>query len=976
MKTLKAFLLSLIPTLSFAGVHIQQGDNATLGYVQVSSLTCSGTPCGSSSSGGSSALQVTSNGVQVTSPTPSMNFGTQFTLAAVGSTSTVALNSNLVVSTITAASMTVTGPFNTVGNTVLGNASAQVFIPSVGSLTPSLQFLRQPTGGAITATDIRVSDLPFLTTTYIQNTSALQSGATFYVSSATVNGALNLPTLSNTILAVNSVGLVISTTVSGSGTNLLPSSSTYTGQNVWTTPAQSTFTYGLAAGSMTITGSGDSRIQFTYGSSTYSVTSSSVVPITGDFVKWSSTNGTFMDGGSSAGGGTPGGSNNQVQYNSASSFAGSNNFQFNGTSVTIIGSVTVTDTQGLQNGNAFLDVYRNSANSSQALLSVGSVNQANQFRILDQQPTDMSIFGATLGALKVGTSAGHLIFDSNASANQINLWNTSGMVLQTANVGDGGTSSNSILLRPSELTQVTISSLSVAIATITTITSSGTSSALNITANGVYGVTNGSSGGLFMNCTGGGSTSGMCAQLYSNAGAQTAFGGMLNIVNDNAAYNEPAIYTQRTNNTQNNSDIRVDATGTPAITLVETAQTNASAGKFQLSVHNGDLRIEGRNAANTAFDSAIVISSMASFGDVALGQGYNFANSAQLQVISSTSNIYTAYFSTASTGGRTIAISTQSEILLGGSAGTNGQLLTSAGVGAIPTWTTVSAGGGGYALQPATVTIAAAQGVTISSVITVSIPSGVVGTTSTITSTMSVILASAPASTGWITLTLPSAASFPGIDIMVYKVDSTTNSIRIQAAGTDLIESTGTVFLNAIYQHASLHSLGSAGWGSGMGEIQYTPPYLGYPDGHDTNTIGASSNVVVCPVYLNVPAAVTAYELYNAAGAANVVMGLMDRWGNVVSSTGPVADGGFGAHIFTMATPTNIPPGQYYLAFQASNNVAQYGGTSINGGNGGLLCSAKSSATMGLPNPYGFPGSQTARFFTIKALLNGARQTE
>lgn len=53
-----------------------------------------GTNC-PASSGGSSALQVTSNGVQITSPTASMNFSPNFTLATVGSTATVNLSQTI-----------------------------------------------------------------------------------------------------------------------------------------------------------------------------------------------------------------------------------------------------------------------------------------------------------------------------------------------------------------------------------------------------------------------------------------------------------------------------------------------------------------------------------------------------------------------------------------------------------------------------------------------------------------------------------------------------------------------------------------------------------------------------------------------------------------------------------------------------------------------------------------------------------------
>lgn len=58
MKLLKAFLLSLFATNAFALTMVAQGDNATLGALTVSSITCTGSPCGS---GGGSSLLSTSN---------------------------------------------------------------------------------------------------------------------------------------------------------------------------------------------------------------------------------------------------------------------------------------------------------------------------------------------------------------------------------------------------------------------------------------------------------------------------------------------------------------------------------------------------------------------------------------------------------------------------------------------------------------------------------------------------------------------------------------------------------------------------------------------------------------------------------------------------------------------------------------------------------------------------------------------------
>ena len=67
----------------------------------------------------------------------------------------------------------------------------------------------------------------------------------------TSTGTVTLSTLSNTVLAVNASGVVVSTTVPSSGPSL-SSTQTWTGSNQWTTPTVSTFTYGLQVGSMTI----------------------------------------------------------------------------------------------------------------------------------------------------------------------------------------------------------------------------------------------------------------------------------------------------------------------------------------------------------------------------------------------------------------------------------------------------------------------------------------------------------------------------------------------------------------------------------------------------------------------------------------------------------------------------------------------------------------------------------------------------
>jgi len=76
MKWLKTLVLLFLPSLAFSSGIYNPGSGS-----------------GGGGGGGSSALQITSSGVQITSPTASINFfSPDFSLGAVGSTSTIALN--------------------------------------------------------------------------------------------------------------------------------------------------------------------------------------------------------------------------------------------------------------------------------------------------------------------------------------------------------------------------------------------------------------------------------------------------------------------------------------------------------------------------------------------------------------------------------------------------------------------------------------------------------------------------------------------------------------------------------------------------------------------------------------------------------------------------------------------------------------------------------------------------------------------
>jgi hypothetical protein len=182
------------------------------------------------------------------------------------------------------------------------------------------------------------------------------------------------------------------------------------------------------------------------------------------------------------------------------------------------------------------------------------------------------------------------------------------------------------------------------------ILSTGTTPALTITANGTYGTVNGTSGGLLVNCTGGGSNGGYCSQFYTNAGAQANLGGVLNITVGNPAWNQPGLYVQNpTNTSNNNADILVDDNFTPAITWRETSQVNPSAKKWQISAHNGTTRFENRANNDGQFFPYLIVSSQTFWNDIYIGPTYgNQSNFAQVGIQVSTGNTYALTVTTTS----------------------------------------------------------------------------------------------------------------------------------------------------------------------------------------------------------------------------------------------------------------------------------------------------------------------------------------
>ena len=262
----------------------------------------------------------------------------------------------------------------------------------------------------------------------------------------------------------------VATITTGGGSTALSSTQTWTGQNNWTTPSQSTFTYGVTVGSLSTTGNGNLSVTEN-GITGQVVLSTAGTGVTIGHCAQFGSSMTVVDAGAacSTGGGTPGGSPSQLQYNNGGTFGGASSV-VTASSLTIISSMSVTN-NGTQNASpGLLDVYKSNAASGNPLLTVGSQNQNSQFVIQDQLPVDLSRYGLISGGLNIGQNSHTQEITSNQEVdNTVNLWNSGEMDLQTATTANGG---GNIVLKPGKVSEVVVSTLGVTVSTSVTIVNS------------------------------------------------------------------------------------------------------------------------------------------------------------------------------------------------------------------------------------------------------------------------------------------------------------------------------------------------------------------------------------------------------------------------------------------------------------------------------------------------------------------------
>ena len=257
----------------------------------------------------------------------------------------------------------------------------------------------------------------------IANQNTLQAGATFYTSSGSVATSLYLPYISGgqylqagtggLVQGINVSGQILSQNTLQAGTTFFTSSGSVAGNFTAGTvtastfmptgavmnvnapiiisgPSQSTVTYGLTVGSETVNGPGNGVISLTIAGSTYTVASSSSVPIAGNYLLWTSTNFTVGNGLGAgilnqstlqAGAsfytdfGTVNTSftvNGAAVFNSSVTFNNFKGFTISNASMTVIGNALYPDDVAFSSGGATaiytLDVSTNGHINSQAVL--------------------------------------------------------------------------------------------------------------------------------------------------------------------------------------------------------------------------------------------------------------------------------------------------------------------------------------------------------------------------------------------------------------------------------------------------------------------------------------------------------------------------------------------------------------------------------------------------------------------------------
>lgn len=110
--------------------------------------------------------------------------------------------------------------------------------------------------------------------------------------------------------------------------------------------------------------------------------------------------------------------------------------------------------------------------------------------------------------------------------------------------------------------------------------------------------------------------------IKSNDGELQSRSAVLQVAATNPAFNQPALHIRQAGTGGGAASIRIDD-GNPDIEFVETDQI-APAGKYEIAVQSDKLQFNGRNAADTGFETIAVFQRRAAGGNVGIRTASQF----------------------------------------------------------------------------------------------------------------------------------------------------------------------------------------------------------------------------------------------------------------------------------------------------------------------------------------------------------------
>lgn len=496
------------------------------------------------------------------------------------------------------------------------------------------------------------------------------------------------------------------------------------------------------------------------------------------------------------------------------------------------------------------------------------------------------------------------------------------------------------------------------------ITSTGTGNALLVTGNGAAASGVQSAGGGIVNVQrpGGGGVLSDEVVIYSSVTSGQAGSAMLLLKNDATLYNDP-LFRIINNGSSSNPFMRVDDAA-PDMEMVNTSTNNAQGlGKWEpMAMANGssDLQGNSRSFDDTTFENVWKWKQLSQGGGLYLA-ALTTANGDPVTAGSQSINfVGTNGSSSGLTGYPTPSGSATFQ--LPSTFSNAGQLLYQASSSAPRNWEFTTSGAAGQV--PHYTGAAPVWGPPGEAVTSVS-------ASYTVTSTDTVILASATSAGLTITLDAASAASSANYGkqcLTIIKVDGSTGTVTIARAGSDTVMgSTVSVVLRALNAQQTLVADGTSAWWS-KGKPATTPPYIGQIGDPTSAAAVATSSDVYCGFFpVNDPVVISSVALHVTLTGGNMCVAVIDSQGNRLATSGSVATPAAGDRKISLTSPVTVQPGMVGLCLSADNTTATF--TRL-GSNNVLGTYSVSSGVFPIANPIALT-TTTSRIYQLIGVVNG-----